>query len=165
MKSKNKKRTIILGIDPGTATTGFGVIYKEGGEIGFIDCGIIKTSPKTSFPKRLLEIEKDLSSIIKKHKPNSVAIEKIFFAKNTKTAIEVGHARGVAILVAAKSKKDIFEYTPLEVKQAITGYGGADKKQIQEMVKCTLCLEQIPKPDDAADALAIAICHSQNRKL
>lgn len=164
MKIKNKKRIVILGIDPGTATTGFGVIHKENGEISFVDCGIIKTSPKTSFPNRLLEIEKDLSSIIKKHKPDSVAIEKIFFAKNTKTAIDVGHARGVAMLVAEKNKKTISEYTPLQVKQAITGYGGAEKKQIQQMVKCLLKLEKIPKPDDASDALAIAICHSQSNK-
>jgi len=150
---------IIFGIDPGTAITGFGVLNKQGkNKLEIIDYGCIKTSNDFSTAERLKILEKELSLIIKKHKPEVVAIEDIFFFKNLKTAIKVSQARGVILLTAAKTKCKIYEYTPLQVKQAVTCYGRADKKQVQEMVKTILNLKQIPKPDDAADALATAIC-------
>jgi crossover junction endodeoxyribonuclease RuvC len=155
---------IILGIDPGTATTGFGLIKKEGGDISFIKCGIISTPAGTPLHHRLETIFEDLNEIIKDTAPDHVAVEELFFATNSKTAISVGQARGVILLAAKQNNLTFFEYTPLEVKMAITGYGAADKKQVQEMVKSVLKLEKVPKPDDAADALAIAICHAQTFK-
>ncbi|MDD3679131.1 MAG: crossover junction endodeoxyribonuclease RuvC [Patescibacteria group bacterium] len=151
---------IILGIDPGTATTGYGIIQKNGQEIKIIDYGCILTPANLPLPDRLLIISKDLRRIIKKFKPDQVAVEELFFAANSKTAIAVGHARGVLLLESKRSNLATFEYTPLEVKVALTGYGRADKNQVQQMVKCLLSLSKIPKPDDAADALAVAICHA-----
>lgn len=147
---------IILGLDPGYATVGYGVIKKEGGKISAVAFGVIKTGAKTAFPKRLVEIAEDINEIIKKYKPELAAIEKLFFFKNQKTAIDVGQARGAIVLKAAEHHLPIQEFTPLEVKQSVTGYGRADKRQMQEMVKVLLDLKSIPKPDDAADALAIA---------
>lgn len=150
---------IILGIDPGTATTGFGVIKKIGKQkLKLIDYGCIKTSANLSTAERLNKLHKDLNLLIKKNNPNIVAVEDIFFFKNLKTAIKVSQARGVILLTAAKLKIPIFECTPLQVKQAITSYGRAEKIQVQKMVKTLLNLKEIPKPDDAADALAVAIC-------
>ncbi len=152
---------IILGIDPGTATTGFGVIEKlkvQGQKLKVIDYGCIKTSMKFTTAERLEKIYNELNVLIKKHKPSTMAVEDIFFFKNAKTIIKVSQARGVILLTAAKSKIPIFEYTPLQIKQAITGYGRAEKNQVQKMVKILLNLKEIPKPDDAADALATAIC-------
>ena len=148
---------IILGIDPGLATTGFGVIKKEKGILSAIDYGVIRTPAKTELASRLKLISADLKSIIKKYKPEATAIEKLFFAKNVKTALDVGQARGVALLEIMNAGLSPYEFTPLQVKQAITGYGRADKQQIQKMVQTILKLKNIPKPDDAADALAIAI--------
>ena len=150
----------ILGVDPGTATTGFGVIEKSGDKLKFIDAGIISTHPATSMPDRLVEIHEGLKEIISHHKPDAVSVELLYFATNVTTAITVGQARGVVLLAAAEAGLPVAEYTPLQVKQACTGYGRADKKQIQEMVKMILKLDGIPKPDDAADGLAIAITHA-----
>ena len=156
---------IILGIDPGTATTGYGVIEEEKGQIKLIDYGCILTSSKKSMDVRLEEISNQLSEIIKKYQPFEMAVEELFFASNAKTAIAVGQARGVIIMTGKQNHCAIAEYTPLQVKNAICGYGGADKKQVQKMVQLLLKLEDMPKPDDAADALAIAICHSASRKM
>lgn len=148
---------IILGIDPGTAATGFGVI-KKNRELKLIEFGCIKTPTSLTTAERLKELHNQLSKLIKKHKPDIMAVEDIFFFKNLKTAIKVSQARGVILLSAAKSKISVFECTPLQVKQAITGYGRAEKIQVQKMVKMLFNLKEIPKPDDAADALAAAIC-------
>lgn len=150
----------ILGIDPGTATTGFGVIEKKGPKLKFIDAGVISTPADMEMPKRLSEIYAGLQELIDHHKPNCVAVELLYFATNVTTAITVGQARGVVLLAASEASLSVGEYTPLQVKQAVTGYGKADKKQIQEMVKMILGLDGIPKPDDAADGLAIAITHA-----
>lgn len=150
----------ILGIDPGTATTGFGVIEKSGPKYKFVDAGVITTLPEISMPNRLSEIYGGLNEIISHHKPDCMAVELLFFATNVTTAISVGQARGVVLLAAGEHRLPIGEYTPLQIKQAVTGYGKADKKQIQEMVKMLLGLSGIPKPDDAADGLAIAITHA-----
>lgn len=156
---------IIMGVDPGTATTGFGVIEKLGSKYNLVDYGVILTPAKTELHYRLDTIFEELTTVLKKHQPDEVVVEELFFATNAKTAISVGQARGVILLAAKKQDIPIAEYTPLEVKMAITGYGKADKKQIQQMVKAILALKEIPKPDDAADALAIAICHAQTRKI
>ena len=148
---------IILGIDPGTAIIGFGVI-KKNRELKLINYGCIKTPISLTTAERLKELHDQLIKLIKKHKPDIMAVEDIFFFKNLKTAIKVSQARGVILLTAAKSKISVFECTPLQIKQAITSYGRAEKIQVQKMVKTLLNLEEIPKPDDAADALAAAIC-------
>ncbi|NCF75356.1 MAG: crossover junction endodeoxyribonuclease RuvC [Xanthomonadaceae bacterium] len=149
----------ILGIDPGFAIVGYGIIKKDkNSNISIVNYGAINTSAKDIFPDRLAQIHKELKSIIRKYKPNIVAIEELFFYKNVKTAMEVGQARGVIILTVIQSKIQIFEYTPLQIKQAVSSYGRADKNQVQEMVKKILNLKKIPEPDDAADALAAAIC-------
>ncbi len=158
---------IILGIDPGTAIIGWGLIKKskvKSQKLKVIDYGCITTSADLSTAERLNKLHKELDSLIKKHKPGIVAVEDIFFFKNLKTAIKVSQARGVILLTAAKLKIKIAEYTPLQVKQAVACYGRADKKQVQEMVKTLLNLKEIPKPDDAADALATAICCANSIK-
>lgn len=149
---------VILGIDPGTATIGYGVIEKSKGEIKCIEYGCIETNPKESPAKRLLYLEKELEKIIKKYNPAAAAIEDIFFFKNLKTVIKVSQAKGVILLSLEKAKIPIFEYTPLQVKMATTGFGKADKKQMQKMVQILLNLKELPRPDDAADGLAIAMC-------
>lgn len=154
---------IILGIDPGTATTGYGIIKKEQDKITCLDFGCILTSSKEAPESRLLEIYDEVVKLIKKWKPDTVAVENLFFFKNEKTAFSVGQARGVILLASMKEKAKLFEATPLEVKQAVSGYGKADKTQVQKMVKLLLNLREIPKPDDASDALAIAItCANTN---
>lgn len=150
----------LLGIDPGTATTGFGLIESSGGKLAFIDAGVITTPPDMSMPSRLSEIYAGLNEIIAHHQPDCMAVELLYFATNVTTAISVGQARGVVLLAAAEAGLPVGEYTPLQVKQAVTGYGKATKKQVQEMVKMLLGLDGIPKPDDAADGLAIAITHA-----
>lgn len=155
---------IILGIDPGTATTGFGVILEEKNQVKYIDCGHIATTPKDIMADRLLIINKAVEVLIKKYKPQLAAVENLFFAKNRTTAIAVAQARGVILATLAKHKIMLQEYTPLQVKQAITGYGRADKNQMQKMVKNILNLDKVPKPDDSADALALAICAAYNLK-
>lgn len=149
---------IILGIDPGIADTGFGIIKKDKTNIACLGYGSIKTPAKMEIADRLEIISNDLDILIKKHKPDLIAVEQLFFAKNAKTALIVGHARGVVLLTAKQNDVPLTEFTPLQVKQAVTTYGKADKTQIQRMVKMILGLTKIPKPDDAADALAVAIC-------
>lgn len=155
----------ILGIDPGTATTGWAILEEKKGEIMPIAYGHISTSPKDSTSMRLKEVADDIEKIIQDYKPQESAIEDIFFFKNVKTAVKVSQSRGAMLLILEKMGVKIFEYTPLQVKQAITGYGRAEKMQVQLMVKNILKLKQIPKPDDTADAIAIALCHLQSRKL
>ncbi len=156
-----------IGIDPGTAITGWGVVELEPGgqDLKTVAYGVVTTPPKTPLPQRLKTIYNELTKIIAIHQPDAAAIEVLFFSRNTTTALSVGHGRGVAMLALANADLPIAEYKPLEIKQAIVGYGGADKGQIQRMVKLLLNLDEIPKPDDAADALAIAICHLHSARL
>lgn len=153
---------IIIGIDPGFAITGYGVLEYVGNKFRIIDVGVISTAVGVEFSQRLLAISVGLDALIIKYKPDAMAVEELFFNTNVKTAIKVGHGRGVALLSAAKAGVNVFEYTPLQVKQSVVGYGRATKDQVQQMVKVLLNLEKIPKPDDAADALAIAICHAHS---
>lgn len=149
---------IILGIDPGTATTGYGVLESVNGNLKMIATGCVLTDKGLEMPDRLNLIGDEIRTLIRKFGPEVMAIEELFFFKNKKTVISVGQARGVAVFIGKSEGVDIHEYTPLQVKQAVTGYGRADKKQVQLMVKNILKLKEIPKPDDAADALAVAIC-------
>lgn len=151
------KELVILGIDPGLADTGYGLISVSNGQVKYITCGSIKTSSKLEMVKRLGILFAELNKILKKHQPTLVGIEKLFFAANAKTALAVGQARGVALLTLAQNNLPIIELTPLQVKQALTGYGAASKDQVGKMVKLTLKLSSVPKPDDATDALAIAL--------
>lgn len=156
--------TIVLGIDPGLATTGYGIIGQNGNKLKVIDYGKIVTKANTYMPDRLKIIFDQLNNIIKKHEPKVIVLEQIFFNKNTKTAFAVGQARGAIILCASHFNLKLYEYTPLQVKTAVVGYGRADKKQIKYMVKVLLNLNEQPKSDDTADALAIAICHLNSSK-
>jgi crossover junction endodeoxyribonuclease RuvC len=154
-----------IGIDPGTATTGYGLVRQsESGELEVVDYGVVLTSKNDPMPVRLLDLYRQLIEIIDTHQPKAGAVEKLFFQRNVKTAISVGQARGVAILALAQNGLEVDEFTPLEIKQSVVGYGGADKNQVQQMVKIILALDEIPKPDDAADALAVAICHLHNAR-
>lgn len=150
---------IVLGIDPGTATTGYGVVTDRDSQPIMVAYGAILTPSDQALPDRLITIHTEMLRLIDQYQPEQAAVEQLFFNKNVRTALAVGHARGVVLLALAERQVPIFEYTPLEVKQAVTGNGRADKKQIQEMIKILLELDKIPKPDDAADALAIAVCH------
>ena len=152
----------ILGVDPGTATTGFGLINKVGHKLSLLDCGVILTSKDLEMPNRLKIIYDDLAQLVAHHNHDAIAVEKLFFTNNITTAMTVSQARGIILLVASQNNVPIAEYTPLQVKMSATGYGKATKKQVQEMVKKILKLNVIPKPDDAADAIAIAICHGAN---
>ena len=151
---------VILGIDPGYAIVGYGFLKYENYHFSVIDFGAIFTPAGMEFPDRLNVIFEDLSYLMQKYKPEAMAIEKLFFNTNKKTAVDVAQARGVILLTAKQNNCDIFEYTPLQVKQSVVGYGRAEKKQVQEMTKKILCLSSVPKPDDTADALAMAICHA-----
>lgn len=155
---------IILGIDPGIADTGYGVIRVEGNKLICLDYGTIKTSPSLDLISRLEILHQELDRIIKRHRPNLAAIEQLFFNKNVRTALIVGQARGVVLLTLKQNRLDIIDFTPSQVKQAVSAYGQASKMQIQKMVKLILNLKEIPRPDDAADALAVAIC-ALNSKL
>ena len=150
----------IIGIDPGTGILGFGVIDVVGGKANMVDAGVIRTPAHTPLDERLEDIFDSLTEIIKETKPSVMSIEKLFFARNVTTAMSVSHARGVAMLTGRKAKLEIAEYTPMQIKQTLTGYGKADKKQVQEMVRKHLGLREVPKPDDCADALAAAITYS-----
>lgn len=150
---------IILGIDPGVADTGFGVIKKDQG-LHFLTAGTIKTNKSLTPPERLKKIYQEIQELITEYQPEVVAVEKLFFARNVTTALAVGQARGVVLLAAHQAQKEIWEFTPLQIKQAVTGSGQADKRQVGLMVKTLLQLDSVPQPDDAADALAIAICAS-----
>ena len=157
---------IIVGFDPGLATLGYGVIsVDKRGKTEMVDYGIISTPKDENLAVRLAMLEKGVKQVIDTLKPQEIAIEELFFAKNVKTGIAVAHARGVILLTAIKECGKIFEYTPLQIKQALTGYGRAEKNQIQQMVKTMLKLKGIPRPDDAADALAVALTHAQTNKL
>ncbi len=156
---------IILGVDPGTAITGYGILSSDGQDLTVMDYGAITTPSNWAMPRRLEHIYRELIGLISKYHPTDAVVEKLFFSKNVRTALSVGQARGVALLAAAQSKVVIHEYTPLEVKQAVVGYGRAEKMQIQQMVKMLLRLDSIPQPDDAADALAMAICHAHSARL
>jgi crossover junction endodeoxyribonuclease RuvC len=154
----------ILGIDPGTGILGFGVIEVERGKAKLIDAGVIRTPAKEDDAIRLQTIFDELTEVIKETKPAQMSVEKLFFAQNVTTAMTVAQARGVVLLCGRQAGLEIFEYTPLQIKQALTGYGHAEKKQIQEMVRVVLQLKEVPKPDDCADALAAAITHSMTRR-
>jgi crossover junction endodeoxyribonuclease RuvC len=159
------KMTLALGIDPGTATTGYGLVRLEpDGGLVAVKYGVILTPKEESAPARLEMFYRDLRALLRKFHPDTAAVEKLFFQRNVSTAILVGQARGVALLALQQAKVDVFEYTPNEVKQAVAGYGSADKKQVQDMVRVLLQLNEIPKPDDAADALAIAITHLNTKR-
>ena len=156
---------IILGIDPGLATLGFGVLEKDArGNCRALDCGVVTTPKDEGLPVRLALLEEGLQKILNKYNPDEIAMEELFFAKNITTGIAVAHARGVALLTCVKHCGRLYEYTPLQIKQALTGYGKADKKQMQTTVTAQLQLKSVPRPDDAADALAVALCHAASSR-
>lgn len=157
--------TLALGIDPGTATTGYGLVrLTEDGSLAMVEFGVITTPKDASAPARLETLYDALCALLARHRPDTAAVEKLFFQRNVSTAIAVGQARGVVMLALQQKRIEAFEYTPNEVKQAVVGYGSADKRQVQEMVRALLGLDSIPKPDDAADALAIAITHLNTKR-
>lgn len=157
---------LVIGVDPGTATTGYGLVRENpDGSLSLVEYGAILTPAELPMPQRLLELYHQLRQILLLHRPQSSAVEKLFFHRNVTTAISVGQGRGVALLALAEAGIDVAEYTPLQVKQAVAGYGGADKNQVQQMVRALLGLDHVPTPDDAADALAIAICHLHTAKI
>lgn len=157
---------IILGIDPGLATMGYGVINAVKGNYSVIDYGAVVTPKDCTLPQRLKQLEEGVQELIETFKPDNIAIEELFFSKNVTTGIAVSEARGVILLTAVKGLGDeVYEYTPNQIKQAVTGYGGADKMQMQHMVQALLRLKSVPRPDDAADALAVAICHAQTSRM
>lgn len=151
---------VILGIDPGLATLGWGVIEAAQGRQKLIEYGCILTTPKQRLPERLMQISHDMRTLLERFQPEEIAFEELFFAKNVTTAFTVGAARGVSIAVCAEYTENLYEYTPMQVKQAVVGYGGAEKQQVQQMVKLLLHMETIARPDDAADAIAIALTHA-----
>jgi crossover junction endodeoxyribonuclease RuvC len=157
---------LAIGIDPGTAITGYGLVRElADGSLKVVEFGVIQTSPKQPMPARLVQLYQELKQVISLHEPQSGAVEKLFFARNVRTALSVGQARGIALLALAESGVAVDEYSPNEIKQAVAGYGGAEKMQVQMMVQALLDLDQIPQPDDAADALAVAICHLHSARL
>lgn len=153
---------IILGIDPGLAILGWGVVESEKGRQRLINYGCILTTPQQTFPERLKQIGQDMRDLLALYKPDEIAFEELFFAKNVTTALTVGAARGVAVAACADYTDQLYEYTPMQVKQAVVGYGLAEKHQVMDMTRRLLKLKAIPRPDDAADALAIAICHARS---
>lgn len=156
----------VIGIDPGTAITGYGIVEEgQDGSLKTLNYGVFQTYPRESPGERLESLYQQLNEVVVSHSISSAAVENLYFQKNIKTAISVGQARGVILLNLAANRIPVFEYNPVDIKQAVTGYGRADKRQIQEMVKVLLGLKDIPNPDDAADALAIAICHIHQRKM
>ncbi len=157
---------LVIGIDPGTATTGYGLVRSEDdGSLTVVDYGVILTPANAAMPERLMELHRRLTEILLLHRPDSGAVEKLFFARNVTNAISVGQARGVILLTLAENHTPIAEYTPMEIKQAVAGYGGAEKNQVQQMVQALLSLPELPRPDDAADALAVAICHAHSARM
>lgn len=151
---------LIMGVDPGTAITGYGLVKYAGNRFSMVESGCIRTAAGEPLARRLLLIYKGLQELILAHRPEHFAIESVFFNKNSRTALAVGHARGAAMLAAAGSGLSVYEYTPLQVKQAVTGQGRAEKRQVQFMIKAILALPEVPAPDDVADALALAVCHA-----
>ena len=156
---------LVLGIDPGTAITGYGLVRENGEGLALVDCGVITTPAGQPLPTRLQAIYQGLIDVVRQHGPDTAAVEELFFSRNVRTALSVGQARGVALLALADSDLPIHEYKPLEVKQAVAGYGGADKQQVQEMVRMLLHLDYVPQPDDAADAVAVAVCHIHSARM
>jgi crossover junction endodeoxyribonuclease RuvC len=153
----------VFGIDPGSERTGYGCVETDGSRHRLVGCGAIATSPRAAFPDKLLAIHDRLEALLAEWRPDAVAVENIFYATNVRTALKLGHARGVAILAAVEAGLPVAEYTPAEIKRAVVGYGRAEKHQIQEMVRLLLGLARVPSPTDAADALAVAICHVHAR--
>lgn len=157
------KNMIILGLDPGTTLLGYGLIERQGQKLKTITYGCINTRSQSQ-EKKLQQIEQELQELIKKYRPDCLAVEKLFFSKNVKTALAVSEAKGVVMLCAEKNRKPVYYYAPTQVKQAVVGYGHADKKQVQKMVQLILKLKEIPRPDDTADALAVAVCCAHSEK-
>ena len=153
----------VFGIDPGSERTGYGCVETDGSHHSIVACGAIGAPPSTAFPDRLLAIHRRLAALLRDHRPDCVAIENVFHAANVRSALRLGHARGVAMLAAVEAGLPIAEYTPAEIKRAVVGYGRAEKPQVQHMVKIILGLPAVPAPHDAADALAVAICHVHSR--
>ena len=149
----------VFGIDPGSERTGYGCIDTDGSRHVLVTCGAIATAPHAEFPEKLLTIHQALGRLLAEHRPDCVAVESVFYATNVRSALKLGHARGVALLAAVETGVPLFEYTPAEIKRAVVGYGRAEKHQVGEMVRVILGLAEIPEPHDAADALAVAICH------
>jgi crossover junction endodeoxyribonuclease RuvC len=156
---------LVLGIDPGLATTGYGLVRKVKHELSAVAYGVVKTPAGRPIAERLQQLYRDLSALIGQHQPDESAVEELFFSRNVRTAMSVGQARGVTLLALADAGLAVTEYTPLVIKQAVSGFGGADKTQMQAMVKMLLKLDHVPRPDDAADALAVAICHLHSTPL
>ncbi len=154
----------VIGIDPGVAITGYGIIDENGSEYSYIDSGCVRTPKDLNSASRLKDIHDYIFDLVANYTPQALVVEKLFFSKNVRTAFQVGEARGVIILAAARCNVDLFEYTPLQVKQAVAGYGKAEKKQVQTMVQMLLKIPHTLKVDDEADALAVALCHLQNRR-
>jgi crossover junction endodeoxyribonuclease RuvC len=155
---------VILGIDPGIALMGYGVICYEGNSPKLMECGVIKTEAGMPLPRRLKIVYENVGALIQKHQPDCIAFEELFAGKNVKTVIQVAQARGAAMAAAFSTGAELFEYTPMQIKQAVVGYGHADKKQVQEMVRLLVGMNEIIKPDDAADAVACAICHAHSSR-
>lgn len=163
--AKTQLERVVLGVDPGTATTGYGVVAERvDGAFELLACGVLRTAAGEQMHLRLQEIFLDLRKIIREFQPDEMAVEKLFFGRNVTNAISVGQARGAILLAAAQENLAVVEYTPAEVKQAISGYGNAEKRQVQEMVRQVLHLTAAPQPDDAADGVAIAVCHLQSAR-
>ncbi|MGC9359102.1 MAG: crossover junction endodeoxyribonuclease RuvC [Anaerolineae bacterium] len=150
---------LVLGLDPGLATMGYGLATGDGQGLRAVDYGVVRTSPDVALAHRLLLLRSELRQLLEAHRPDAAAVEKLYFATNVRTAIAVGQARGVILLTLAEANIPIVEYTPLQIKQATTGYGQAEKRQVQEMVRRLFGLDEVPRPDDAADALAVCLCH------
>lgn len=155
----------VLGVDPGTATTGYAIVEETEGRLQLVTIGVVTTPARTPLPTRLQQIYRGLAQIVETFAPDASAVEELFFSRNARTAMSVGHARGVTLLALADADLPIAEYTPMQVKQAVTGYGNADKHQVQEMVRMLLELSEVPRPDDAADAAAVAICYLHRVRL
>lgn len=156
---------LVLGIDPGTAITGFGLVREDQAGLALVDYGVVTTPAGQPLPNRLQTIYQGLRDVVTQHQPRVAAVEELFFSRNARTALSVGHARGVTLLALADEGLSIYEYKPLEIKQTVAGYGGADKRQVQEMVRMLLDLDHVPQPDDAADAVAVAICHIHSARM
>jgi crossover junction endodeoxyribonuclease RuvC len=156
---------IVLGVDPGAACTGYGVVARSGGAVSLLECGIVKTDPLMPLPQRLREIYEGITEVLERHRVQTVAVEGVFFAKNARTAIILGHARGAILLAATMKDLPVSEYSPAEIKNAVTGTGRATKEQVQFMVQRLLRLKEPPRPNDAADGVAVALCHCQSQIL
>jgi crossover junction endodeoxyribonuclease RuvC len=154
-----------MGVDPGAAVTGYGVVARSGGAVSLLECGIVRTDPAMPLPQRLREIYEGITEVLERHKVTSVAVEGVFYAKNARTSIILGHARGAILLAATMKDLQVSEYSPAEIKNAVTGTGRATKEQVQFMVQKLLRLREPPRPSDAADGVAVAMCHCQNLTL